>query len=48
MMLFVPVTLAQKISVSGTVVDVDHEPLIGVSVVEVDNSTNGMSTDLDG
>ena len=48
MMLFVPVTLAQKVSVSGTVVDVDHEPLIGVSVVEVDNITNGMSTDLDG
>ena len=48
MMLFVPVTLAQKVNVSGTVVDVDHEPLIGVSVVEVDNITNGMSTDLDG
>ncbi|MCD8288624.1 MAG: TonB-dependent receptor [Prevotella sp.] len=34
--------------VQGTVVDKDGEPLIGVSVVEAGNSSNGAITDIDG
>ena len=39
---------AQNISWSGTVVDREGEPLIGVSVVPVDNPAAGTSTDIDG
>ncbi len=38
---------AQKLNVTGTVVDKQHEPLIGVSVKVVDNST-GTLTNIDG
>ena len=39
---------AQKISVSGNVVDADNnEPLIGVTVIEK-GTTNGVATDFDG
>ena len=39
---------AQSAAVTGTVIDADsHEPLIGVSVLEV-GTNNGMITDLDG
>ncbi|MDE6074452.1 MAG: TonB-dependent receptor, partial [Muribaculaceae bacterium] len=40
--------MAQNISWSGTVVDREGEPLIGVSVVPVDNPAAGTSTDIDG
>ncbi|MCF0213180.1 MAG: carboxypeptidase-like regulatory domain-containing protein, partial [Muribaculaceae bacterium] len=39
--------LAQKITVTGTVVDSTGEPLIGASVVE-QGTTNGTATDIDG
>lgn len=39
---------AQNISLSGTVVDREGEPLIGVSVLPVDNPGAGTSTDIDG
>ena len=39
---------AQSATVTGTVIDADsHEPLIGVSVLEV-GTNNGIITDLDG
>ena len=39
--------LAQNVKVSGTVVDVNNEPLIGVYVM-VQGTTTGTSTDVDG
>lgn len=39
--------LAQKITVSGTVVDPTGEPLIGASVL-AQGTTNGTATDIDG
>ena len=39
--------LAQNVKVSGTVVDVNNQPLIGVYVL-VQGTTTGTSTDLDG
>jgi TonB-linked SusC/RagA family outer membrane protein len=41
------VAMAQKITVSGTVVDSQNEPVIGASVLEV-GTQNGAVTDLDG
>ena len=38
----------QKIQVSGTVVDANGEPLIGVSIAEKGNKSNGAVTDIDG
>ncbi|MDE5870634.1 MAG: SusC/RagA family TonB-linked outer membrane protein, partial [Muribaculaceae bacterium] len=46
MLLAVP-AFAQSIDVSGTVLDDQGEPLIGVTVM-VDGSSNGTATDLDG
>lgn len=40
---------AQDLQVSGTVISkTDGEPIIGASVVEVENNTNGTITDIDG
>lgn len=41
-------TAQNKLTVNGNVSDPDGEPLIGVSVYEVGNQTNGVATDLDG
>ena len=38
----------QKITVSGKVVDVNGEPLIGAAVLEQGSRSNGVITDLDG
>ena len=38
----------QKTQVTGVIVDASGEPLIGVSVVEKGNKTNGAVTDIDG
>ena len=38
---------AQTQTVTGTVTDANHEPMIGVSVMEK-GSTNGTATDVDG
>jgi len=40
--------LAQKITVTGTVTDSTGEPLIGASVKDKANPTNGTATDIDG
>lgn len=46
---FASVAFAQSVTVTGTVTDADYdEPLIGVSVVEEGNPSNGAITDLDG
>lgn len=40
---------AQDLQVSGTVISkTDGEPIIGASVVEVENNTNGTITDFNG
>ena len=39
---------AQTITVKGNVKDTSGEPVIGASVVEKGNTTNGTITDLDG
>lgn len=41
------ITFAQSRSVSGTVVDIQNEPMIGVNVL-IKGTTNGVITDLDG
>ncbi len=41
------VTASAQVTVKGTVVDQDDEPIIGASVLEVGTS-NGASTDIDG
>lgn len=46
MLMAIPV-FAQNVDVSGTVIDANGEPLIGVTVM-VDGSSNGTATDLDG
>ena len=38
---------AQTHTVTGVVTDVDHEPMVGVSIIEKGTS-NGAMTDLDG
>lgn len=49
MLLMFPVGLtAQNIAVKGAVVDSQGEPIIGASVVEKGNKSNGTITDLDG
>ncbi|MBQ8673329.1 MAG: TonB-dependent receptor [Bacteroides sp.] len=49
LMLLVPIgVLAQTITVKGTVVDSAGEPIIGGTVVEKGNTSNGAITDLDG
>ncbi len=40
--------LAQNISIKGNVVDMLGDPIIGASVIEKDNKSNGTITDLDG
>lgn len=40
--------LAQNISARGKVLDPDGEPIVGASIVEKENKTNGTITDLDG
>lgn len=39
---------AQNITVKGTVSDVNNEPVIGATIVEVGNTTHGTITDVDG
>lgn len=39
---------AQKMTVTGTVTDVTNEPLIGATVREAGNPTNGSITNFDG
>lgn len=39
---------AQKIQVTGNVTDKDGEPLIGATVIDKDNPSNGTATDYDG
>ncbi len=47
--LFLPNVLAQGTAVKGVVLDAStQEPLIGVSVVDRDNKSNGVSTNIDG
>ena len=51
LMLFAAISLsvsAQTITVKGNVKDTTGEPIIGASVVEKGNTTNGTITDLDG
>lgn len=51
LMLFAAISLsvsAQTITVKGNVKDTSGEPVIGASVVEKGNTTNGTITDLDG
>ena len=45
--LSVGLAFAQNITVTGTVVDEQNEPMIGVAVVQ-QGTTNGISTDIDG
>lgn len=40
--------LAQNITVRGTVTDANNEPVIGVTIVEQENSSHGTVTDVDG
>lgn len=46
--LCLPCAMAQTITVTGTVMDSDETPLIGVSVLQKNVLTNGAATDLDG
>ena len=46
--LCIPWAMAQTITVTGTVVDSDQEPLIGVSVVQKNARANGVATDIEG
>lgn len=39
--------LAQRITVEGIVTDSNGEPIIGATVIEKGNKTNGVVTDLD-
>ena len=49
LMLMVPVgVFAQTITVKGTVLDSQGETIIGATVVEKGNTSNGVTTDLDG
>lgn len=43
-----PKIFAQGLTVKGTVLDSEGEPIIGASVIEKGNATNGTITDLDG
>ena len=45
--LFSLLSLAQELSVSGTVIDENNEPLPGVNVLE-EGTTNGVTTDVNG
>ncbi len=48
-LLFLSVTaFAQKQTVTGTVTDVTKEPLIGATIIEVGNPTNGIVADING
>lgn len=40
--------IAQTINVNGTVSDSNNEPLIGATIIEVGNPSNGTQTDIDG
>jgi TonB-linked SusC/RagA family outer membrane protein len=49
LLLMVPIgVFAQNMTVKGSVVDSQGEPIIGVSVVEKGNNSNGVITDLEG
>ncbi len=49
LLLMVPIgVFAQNITVKGSVVDSQGEPIIGASVVEKGNNSNGVITDLEG
>lgn len=49
LLLMVPVgVFAQNITVKGTVTDSQGETVIGATVVEKGNTSNGVTTDLDG
>lgn len=49
MMFFIPLqVLAQSITVKGTVLDSNGESIIGATIIEKGNSSNGTTTDLDG
>ena len=39
---------AQNVTVSGTVVDSNNEPVIGLTIVEFGNTSHGTVTDIDG
>ena len=43
-----PKALAQENKITGTVVDTTGEPIIGATVVQKGNQSNGTATDLDG
>lgn len=45
---YVAAQAQQNVQVSGQIVDAAGEPLVGVSIVEKGNKTNGTVTDLDG
>ncbi len=47
-MMFCTTMWAQGVSIKGTVVDANGEPLIGASVVEKGNTSNGAVADFDG
>ena len=46
-MLFVQLSFAQSVTVSGKVVDADNLPLPGVGIV-IKGTTNGVNSDIDG
>lgn len=46
--MFVPVALFAQSTVSGTVYDADNEPVIGATVIEKGNPSNGTISDIDG
>ena len=49
LLLMVPIgVFAQNMTVKGSVVDSQGEPIIGASVVEKGNNSNGVITDLEG
>ena len=48
LLLFSIVAFAQKQTITGTVTDATNEPLIGATVREVGNLTNGTITNYDG
>ena len=47
-LLFASSVNAEQFRITGTVVDEDNEPAIGVSVVQQSNPNNGVHTDFDG
>lgn len=48
LLLTITATFAESISVTGSIIDKDGQPMIGSTVVENQNPTNGSVSDLDG